>query len=96
MKLTELDPRWYTLDESGKIAGITFDCPHCKKERLGIPFHHNGHEAMDDAYIRAHNPSASQIWTMTGNDFSDVTFSPSIDASHCGHWHGFVTNGEIA
>ena len=25
----------------------------------------------------------------------DLTVTPSIDASASGHWHGFITNGEI-
>ena len=26
---------------------------------------------------------------------TDLTVTPSIDASASGHWHGFITNGEI-
>jgi hypothetical protein len=26
---------------------------------------------------------------------TDLTVRPSIDASASGHWHGFITNGEI-
>jgi hypothetical protein len=25
----------------------------------------------------------------------DLTVTPSLDASRSGHWHGFITNGEI-
>jgi hypothetical protein len=28
-------------------------------------------------------------------DFNTLSISPSIDASNSGHWHGFITNGEI-
>lgn len=31
-------------------------------------------------------------WTITG-DFSNMTVSPSIDASNSGHWHGSIING---
>ncbi len=34
-------------------------------------------------------------WTRTGDDFATMTCTPSIDASASGHWHGFITNGEI-
>jgi hypothetical protein len=35
------------------------------------------------------------IWQMTTWDFRHMTVTPSIDASASGHWHGFITNGEI-
>lgn len=45
-------------------------------------------------------------WTVTAWDITDayipedevfgsVSVTPSIDASLSGHWHGFITNGEI-
>jgi len=34
-------------------------------------------------------------WTMSSNTFDAMTVTPSIDASASGHWHGFITNGEI-
>lgn len=98
MKLAELDPRWYVLEENGPKVGLTFECPHCRKERLGIAFHHQGHEAIEDAYIRAHSDQGNNhnyIWTESGEDISNVTITPSIDASASGHWHGWITNGEI-
>lgn len=95
MKLTDLEPRWFVLEENGPRVGMTFLCPHCQKERLAIAFHHEGREAMDDAYIHAHSPSTGHIWSETGADFADLTLMPSVDASASGHWHGFVTNGQI-
>lgn len=97
MKLFELNPRWFALD--GQRVGLTFECPHCREQRLGVvAFHHQGHEAIEDTYIRAHHgatPDAS-IWTLvTSEDFANLTLAPSIDASSSGHWHGFITNGEI-
>lgn len=35
------------------------------------------------------------IWGRTGETFETLTLSPSIDASASGHWHGFVTGGQI-
>ncbi len=95
MKLTELNPRWFVLEDGGARVGLTFECPHCRKERLGVVFHEAGHEAIDDAYIRAHSPTTNHIWTRTGRDFEDLTLSPSIDASSSGHWHGFIQNGVV-
>lgn len=93
MRLVDLDPRWFVFEDGGPKVGLTFECPHCREQRIGVAFHHQGHEAIDDAYIRAH--SAENIWTMTGVDFADLSLSPSVDASKSGHWHGFVTNGQI-
>lgn len=36
------------------------------------------------------------IWELNGvEDFHNLTLTPSVDASKVGHWHGFITNGEI-
>lgn len=98
MKLTDLDPRWigFGTDHESRL-GLTFECPHCRTQRIGVAFHRQGHEAIDDAAIIASNPEMSgrPIWTMTGTGFEDLTLTPSIDASAAGHWHGFVTAGEI-
>jgi hypothetical protein len=98
MRLTELDPRWYRLESIGRV-GLTFECPHCRQTRLGVPFHHHGATAMaeDAKIIAAHGaPDSQHIWDLQGQeDFATLTLSPSIDASKSGHWHGFIQNGEI-
>jgi Family of unknown function (DUF6527) len=96
MRLTDLEPRWYALN--GRRIGLTFNCPHCLTQRLGVPFHQRGHETMEDGYILANHGAtdAQHIWTLGGqHDFNTITLSPSIDASASGHWHGFITNGEV-
>ena len=95
MKLAELAPHWVVLEQNGKCVGLSFECPHCRSSRLVVLFHRSGREALDDAYIRAHSPGTGHIWNMTGNDFDDLSLSPSVDASESGHWHGFITNGEV-
>jgi hypothetical protein len=41
-------------------------------------------------------PAGERVWTVAGGaSFSDVTLTPSVDASQAGHWHGFITDGEI-
>jgi len=98
MRLVELNPRWFVLETDGQRVGLTFDCPHCRETRLGIVFHRRGHEAIDDVYIRAHhggNPN-EHIWDLQSEgDFDTLTLFPSIDASATGHWHGFISAGEI-
>jgi hypothetical protein len=98
LRLTELEPHWYALQENGPVVGISFLCPHCQTQRLGVLFHHSGREAMEDAYLTPRNPEGRPVWTMTGDDggsFEKVTLAPSVDASHLGHWHGFVRNGLV-
>ncbi len=98
MKLIELEPRWYVLEQGGPRVGLTFLCPHCRATYLGVAFHHQGREPMEDGYIRAHFPGDSTkfIWTLSASDeFETLTLTPSIDASASGHWHGFITNGEV-
>ncbi|HWE98827.1 MAG TPA: DUF6527 family protein [Caulobacteraceae bacterium] len=98
MRLLDLDPRWFVLEDGGPKVGLTFDCPHCRETRLGVAFHHAMHAADEDGYILARHGStdAGHIWTLSGpDDFASLSLSPSVDASSTGHWHGFVTNGEV-
>lgn len=96
MKLIDLEPRWFVLENGGPRVGLTFNCPHCQKERLGVVFHHRGHEAIEDVYIRAHAGHPERyIWTEDGEDFINISIEPSIDASASGHWHGFIRKGTI-
>lgn len=96
MKLIDLEPRWF--GDEGHRFGLTFLCPHCQKTRIGVAFHHHGHGQMEDSYIIAHHGAddSQHIWDLAGQeDFATLTLTPSIDASKAGHWHGFVTNGEV-
>jgi hypothetical protein len=34
-------------------------------------------------------------WQRTGETFETLTLMPSVDASRAGHWHGFITNGQV-
>jgi hypothetical protein len=34
-------------------------------------------------------------WNRTGDTFDTLSISPSVDASAAGHWHGFITKGEV-
>lgn len=97
-RLTDLNPRWaadadimlgghLVHDEDRHGMAVTFDCPCCRKTRLGVWFSNpiDGKAATDDA---------SHLWQRSGTTFDDLTLTPSIDASAHGHWHGFITVGE--
>lgn len=34
-------------------------------------------------------------WVRTSDDFDSMSITPSIDANAAGHWHGFITGGQI-
>lgn len=96
MKLTELEPHWigiYGEDSAGNhIAkrtklGVTFRCPDAGcDQRLGVLFA-NPPDGLPSLPGRA--------WQRTGDTFDTLTLTPSVDVSACGHWHGFITNGDV-
>lgn len=104
MKLTDLNPHWYTCEGSPDIVGITFDCPCCGPEgkvqsdgskyrpRLGVLFI----EEIDRDGLpnNVHWSREGKKWHRTGETFDTLSLTPSVDCSHWGHWHGFITNGE--
>lgn len=98
MRLAELNPRWFVLEDGGPRVGLTFECPHCRTQRLGVVFHHGASAAIEDQYILARlgADGTRHIWDLSGQDnFETLTLSPSVDCSASGHWHGHVQNGEI-
>jgi hypothetical protein len=101
MRLTELNPRW--TGTGAIITGLTFDCPHCRIQRLGIMFQNaiDLEGWLEKGCTRHHS---DYEWDRTGETFDTMSLSPSIDTSQPpdihridfeGHWHGFITNGEI-
>jgi Spy/CpxP family protein refolding chaperone len=55
-------------------------------------------QAVDDGEAPGHladHHIGKVLWHREGTTFEDLSLTPSIDASHFGHWHGFVTRGEV-
>lgn len=89
--------------------GLSFECPHCValEQRAGVSWPRGLREHDSQRVIRLvvwfANPvdgglptdDATTLWQRTGETFETLTLSPSIDASHFGHWHGFIRNGVI-
>lgn len=111
MRLIDLQPRWvaeYGAPEGTK-QGVSFRCPHCQSEstRLAVFFDVPicGAPAVDIKAVHRSQADESQhlhdhhvgsvLWHREGDSFETLTLTPSVDASHFGHWHGFVTGGEI-
>lgn len=98
-KLSELRPHWIGLSASQDAIGVTFECPHCRSTRIGVFFDEpvrRGEQAhiRDFGDIPFVSPGTKQ-WHREGETFETLTLSPSIDTSSVGHWHGFITNGEV-
>jgi hypothetical protein len=98
VKLLDLEPRWIHPNV------FIFKCPHCQKDLLTcknavMPFQqqHDLFRATfgDDWPALIVGCNDEMAWTFSGNDFETLTVTPSLDASASGHWHGFITNGEI-
>jgi hypothetical protein len=77
-----------------------------KRVRLGIQFTPIGQDrvvaamTLEEKLRHVHELGTFDvppgiIWTRTGETFDTLTLTPSVDASASGHWHGFITNGEI-
>ena len=104
MKLIDLQPHWIVLPNANEKYGVTFRCPHCPPgERgettyLGVwfaqPLDPDNHPDINwPDYMLTH--PERKYWQRTGETFETLTLWPSVDASQHGHWHGFVSNGEI-
>ena len=98
MRLTELNPRRVGVgDENNIINGVTFDCPHCRVQRLGVMFH----PPIDAGGWMARGVTLfhGQLeWQRQGDTFENLTLTPSINTriDVAGHWHGFITNGAVS
>ncbi len=93
MRLTDLDPGWFTTTTGRTGMGVTFRCP-CKAgcdQYLGVWFAN----PVDGGPPAAPDIDPKPRWQRSGDTFELLTLTPSIDVSSSGHWHGFITNGEI-
>jgi hypothetical protein len=109
VKLTELAPRWVGVFGAPSDAkqGVSFQCPCCAgATRLAIFFDvpicscpaadiNLVHRQQSDELHLNDEHVGRTLWHREGDSFETLTLTPSIDASHFGHWHGFITAGEI-
>ena len=102
LRLTDLDPRWAKDFSDGPITRVNFECPHCKAtgapQMLSVPFAPTIPDGVFQALgVPWPNPHVmgGKVWQRSGEDFSTLSLTPSLDCSACGHWHGFITNGEV-
>jgi hypothetical protein len=109
IKLTELHPRWAVGSDWKSVdgvifgnqdnywkregMGISFDCPHCRIQRLGVWFSN----PIDGGIPQ----SAPALWKRTGDTFETLTLSPSVNTTETridipSHWHGFIQDGYVS
>lgn len=104
----DLRPKWVTLggwaSPSLFAIGLSFDCPHCRNQRLAInfdiPIDPDGVQASSSSgfSFNAREFAAARgmcVWARVGDSFETITLRPSINVEWAGHWHGFIDNGEV-
>ena len=92
IRLTDMEPAWLTTGDGRHGMGVTFNCPHCDgNQSIGVFFAN----PIDGGPPAPPDVDPSPRWQRTGDTFDTLTITPSIDVSRSGHWHGFVTNGNL-
>ena len=100
MKLTDLEPRWISEHV------FAFRCPCCKRVWLTcknvVMEHCEQRNLAISANLKPTGPrynvvlmDVDVVWSWTELDFEIMSVTPSVDASKSGHWHGFITSGQI-
>ena len=102
MRLTNLNPRWVGIgypgfvvsennwaSQCGIYSGVSFDCPHCKVQRLAIlfsPWINPRNLVVRDAPAV---PAGQLVWARThGDDFHTLSITPSLNFSKAGGIEG--------
>jgi hypothetical protein len=97
VKLVDLNPKWVSHATGRSGTGLRFGCPCAKCDAAQEPF------SRYQLVVSFANPldggptcaSDGIGWQRTGDTFETLSLTPSVDASASGHWHGFITNGEV-
>jgi Family of unknown function (DUF6527) len=99
MRLVDLLPRWIHPNV------FTFLCPHCQEVFLTCKNVAMGGreqcaiteaDAIGEQGVSVVLCKPSCAWNFeNAHNFDQISITPSLDASAAGHWHGFITNGEI-
>lgn len=109
MKLTDLQPSWRTLSAGREGMGVRFRCPCQRCKLMGDPVWLLVWFAnpIDGGPAARADFEPFPRWTRTGDTFDTLSVVPSVDFSKPrepddgtikvpGHWHGHITNGEVA
>jgi hypothetical protein len=97
MRLVDLFPRWVHPNI------FAFLCPHCRQVFLtckNVPMSRHAQceifwkDPIGESEVVPCKPEMAWNFPSDGL-FSTLTVTPSLDASASGHWHGWITSGEI-
>jgi Family of unknown function (DUF6527) len=92
--LDDDDDRDLPTVTAAQAQGVIFLCPACFAKNNGpvgtesVLCWFRGRGVPDNA-----EPGPGR-WAVTGGGFRDLTLTPSVNVQN-GHWHGFITNGEM-
>lgn len=99
MRLDDCFPRWIDPDI------FAFLCPHCGEVFLTckrVPMQVFDQMEAAIAHFGAQGEfhvvpcKFETAWVFTeAESFGTISVTPSLDASASGHWHGYITAGEI-
>ena len=106
MRLIDLEPRWIHPNVFVFLCPhCRKDLLTCKNIQMTIREQRELYEQVFGAdwnmFVVPCDPDT--VWSISGSVPTDrdaafitnLTVTPSIDASPSGHWHGHITNGEI-
>ncbi len=89
------------VETLAEAQGIVFLCPLCFTKNNGTKGTHScevtfsGKGVKDDEGV--HNDLGIPVrWSVTGNNFEDLSTSPSVLLLSGCRWHGFITAGNVS
>ena len=101
MRLVELNPNWTSEGDGRSGQGVAFQCPvHRGVCYLAVPFQNpiDGGLRMREGMGKTRDC----YWQRTGETFDTLTLTPSIHVldgpkdQRTTHWHGHITEGDVA
>lgn len=110
MKLIDLSPQWIIKDNqklgivflcphcNGQTPRTWLSCFQVPQGHIAGPdgeYELFSHLIPEEELHHAVPCQRNHAWQFTGDTFENLSITPSIDASASGHWHGYITNGEI-
>lgn len=75
--------------------GAEVDAPYMWEGQFGFIREALDRQGWDEPENNVVPCKAGLAWQWNGEGFERMSLTPSLDASASGHWHGFITDGEI-
>ena len=109
MRLLDFQPHWIGPMNWSSPApyyiGVSFLCPHCPKDapehgperrrRLAVSFWPHIDPTEVAKMFAVPWPDTGGHRRVSGETFDTLSLSPSVGFESIGHWHGWLTNGEL-